>query len=581
MPRRLLALLLLLLVWTGSALAQAPTPAHASITVPILESRDVFHPVYAEHGMVASQKAEATRVGLEILQRGGNAVDAAVATAFALAVVLPRAGNLGGGGFMMIHDAKSGETVALDYREMAPRAAHRDLFLDAEGNVDRDKATESYLAAAVPGTVAGLAHALERWGTMEFADVLAPAIALAREGFPITADTAGLLDERREVFARWPATARQFLKADGTAPDFGEILRQPDLARTLERIAEHGTKEFYEGETADLLVADMERHGGLITHEDLKRYKVVERRPVRGTYRGYEILSMPPPSSGGVHLIQMLNILEGFPLAHLGQGSAESIHLVAEAMKLAFADRSLHLGDPDHWPVPVAGLTSRAYADMQRAGIDRFRARPSAEIGPGNPLGYESPDTTHFSIVDRQGNAVACTTTLNSSYGSGIVAEGTGFLLNNEMDDFSSKPGSPNAYGLLGAEANAIEPTKRPLSSMTPTLVLKGGEVYLVTGSPGGSRIITTTLQVVLNVLEHGMNIAAATNAPRVHHQWYPDELRIEVGLSPDTIQLLAARGHRVVVKDAMGSTQSIMRTGEGLFGASDPRRPDALTLGH
>ena len=547
----------------------------------ILSHRDVFHPVAGKTGMVSSQKAEATRVGVDVLKRGGNAVDAAVAVGFALAVVLPRAGNLGGGGFMMIHLAETGETVAIDYRETAPKAADRDMYLDEEGNVDEDRARFSHLSAGVPGTVAGLAEVHARYGTLPLAELIAPAIELAEKGFTVTPDLAGNVEDVRERFARWPATRSIFFKADGSLYEPGETLVQKDLAWSLRQIAEGGPEAFYRGEVARRIAGDMKRHGGLMTREDLAGYRPVWREPLRGTYRGYEIVSMPPPSSGGVHLIQMLNILEGYPLSFLGFGSAETLHLMAEVMRLAYADRAEHLGDPDFWEVPVEGLTSKAYAAELREGIDRFRARPSEEVAPGKPQAYESPDTTHFSVMDRFGNAVTNTYTLNFSYGTGIVAAGTGILLNNEMDDFSAKPGVPNAYGLVGGDANAIEAGKRPLSSMTPTFVFKDGKPYLVTGSPGGARIITSVLQIVLNVIDHEMNVAAATMAPRVHHQWLPDELRVEVGLSPDTIHLLTAKGHDVVIKNAMGSTQTILWTGELFLGAADPRRPDAVALGY
>jgi len=356
---------------------------------------------------------------------------------------------------------------------------------------------------------------------------------------------------------------------------------QADLAWSLKQIAEHGPKTFYEGAIAEKIAADMATHGGLITLADLKAYKPVVREPVRGNYRGYTIVSMPPPSSGGIHLIQILNILEGCPIASLGHNSAETIHLMAEAMKLAYADRSQYLGDPDFAEIPIKGLTSKAYAATLRATIDREQAKPASEIKPGKPLPFESDQTTHYSVIDAAGNVVANTYTINFSYGTGIVAAGTGILLNNEMDDFSAKPGVPNAYGLIGGKANSIEPGKRPLSSMTPTILFKDGKPFLATGSPGGSRIITATLQVIMNLIDHGMNIAAATNAIRVHHQWLPDQLRVEAGLSPDTLALLAAKGHDVLVMDAMGSTQSVMRTDADLFGASDPRRPGALTLGY
>ena len=546
----------------------------------VVSPRDIFHPVFAENGMVASQEATATRIGVDILKRGGNAIDAGVAVGFALAVTLPRAGALGGGGFMMVHHAETGETVAIDYREMAPAAAHRDMYLDAAGEVDTQLARYTHHAAGVPGAVAGLAHVLDRYGTLPLAEVLAPAIRLAERGILVTQDLSGSLESRRERLQRWPATAAIFYHEDGRPYRPGERLIQVDLAWSLRQIAAHGADAFYKGAIAERIAADMAAHGGPMTLEDLAAYRVAVRAPVRGTYRGYEIASMPPPSSGGVHLVQILNLLEDYPLASLGHNGAEALHLMAESMKLAYADRSQHLGDPDFWPVPVAGLISKAYAESLRATIDPARARPAAEIAAGDPMPYESPETTHYSVMDRWGNVVSNTYTINFGYGSGIVAAGTGILLNNEMDDFSAKPGVPNAYGLLGGDANSVAPAKRPLSSMTPTILFKDGKPLLATGSPGGSRIITTTLQIILNVVDHRMNIAAATAAPRVHHQWLPDELRVEAGLSPDTIALLESKGHKVVVKNVMGSTQSILRADEGFYGASDPRRQGALTLG-
>ncbi len=547
----------------------------------ILSSGDIVHPVYAGNGMVASQEALATRIGVGILQRGGNAVDAAVAVGFALAVTLPRAGNLGGGGFMMVHSAQKNETVAIDYREMAPSAASRDMYLDQNGDVDQDKARFSYQSVGVPGSVAGLAGALQLFGSMSLSAVMAPAIELAEKGIVVTADLANSLKKREQRLKRSLASAQIFYRPDGSLYQRGDTLVQTDLAQSMKLIARDGASAFYQGPIADKLVADMKLHDGLITANDLKNYKIAVRKPVWGNYRGYRIASMPPPSSGGVHLVQILNILEGYPIGWLGQNGAETVHLMAEAMKLAYADRAEYLGDPDFHKVPVAGLTSPGYAAQLRAGINRYRARPSSEIRYGDPAPWESNETTHFSIMDRWGNVVSNTYTINFSYGTGIVAEGTGILLNNEMDDFSSKPGVPNAYGLVGGAANAIEPRKRPLSSMTPTIVFKGDQPYLATGSPGGSRIITTTLQVIMNVIDHDMNVAAATMASRVHHQWLPDQLRVEKGLSPDTVARLEQMGHRVVVKSAMGSTQSVMRVEQGFLGASDPRRPGALTLGY
>ncbi|MEM6457079.1 MAG: gamma-glutamyltransferase, partial [Acidobacteriota bacterium] len=567
------------------AAAPAPTIARSDA---VLEAEHAVHPVRAASGMVATQKAEATAIGLDVLARGGNAVDAAVAVAFALAVVLPRAGNLGGGGFLLYHDAADGTTAALDYRERAPAAAHADLFLDANGDVDEELARYSRKAAGVPGTVAGFAALHRRHGSLPWASLLAPAIRLAREGFPLSHDAVDNLARRLDRFASHLSTVDAFLMRDPASgapqvPAVGAILRQPDLAWSLEQIAQGGEKAFYDGPIAARLVADMAAHDGLITQEDLRAYRPVWRAPVRGVYRGHEVLSMPPPSSGGVHLIQMLNVLEGFDLASMGAGSAAAIHHMAETMKLAYADRSLHLGDPDFWDVPIAGLTARPYADALRRQIDPARARPARDIAPGRPAAYESPDTTHFSIVDGAGNAISNTYTLNFSYGSGIVAEGTGFLLNNQMDDFAAKPGVPNGYGLLGGAANAVEAGKRPLSSMTPTIVLKDDAPFLLTGSPGGSRIITTVLQILINVIDHDMTIAEATYAPRMHHQWLPDHIRIEPrGFSPDTLRLLMAMGHTIEISDVMGSTQSILRQDDGTWhGCSDARRPDALTRGH
>ncbi|MER2528942.1 MAG: gamma-glutamyltransferase [Candidatus Competibacter denitrificans] len=546
-----------------------------------LNPLDRIHPVMARHAMVVSQEALASQVGAMILQQGGNAVDAAVAVGFALAVTLPQAGNLGGGGFMLVYDNIEKRTAAIDFREMAPAAISRNFYLNDKGEVDESRIRHSHQAAGVPGTVAGLAIAHGRYGRLPWPNLLMPAIRLAEQGLIVSPELAQSLQEARKKMAPWPASMRIFFKADGTAYPVGETLIQSDLAATLKLIAEQGPPAFYQGDIAQRLVADMKAHNGLITLDDLKNYRAVIREPVRGTYRGYDIVSMPPPSSGGVHLVQLLNMLESWPLAELGANSAATVHRLAEAMKLAYADRSEYLGDPDFVKVPVAGLTAKAYARELVARIDLNRARPAAEIKPGQPQRHESDQTTHYSVIDRDGNAVAVTYTLNFSYGSGIVAAGTGILLNNEMDDFAAKPGTPNAYGLLGGDANAVGPGKRPLSSMSPTIVLKDGQPVLVTGSPGGSRIITTVLQTVSNVIDHQMNIAEATLSPRLHHQWLPDELRLEEGFSPDTVQLLRTWGHKVVVKDAMGDTQSIARTPDGLYGFSDTRRPGGLAVGY
>jgi len=543
---------------------------------------DTFHPVKAQHGMVASVDAMATQVGVEILRQGGNAVDAAVAVGFALAVTHPQAGNLGGGGFMLLRTA-SGRATAIDFREMAPGHASRDMFLDKQGNADSKLSLTSHLASGTPGTVAGLALAAKKYGTLPLSTLLAPAIRLARDGIPVNDALADdLKTYGKEVLITHPNSKAIFYKPDGTPWQKGDRLVQKNLAHSLQLIARQGPDAFYKGEIADEIAGEMAQHGGLINKADLAAYRAVERTPVSGTYRGYEVFSMPPPSSGGIHIVQILNILENFDLAKMGFGSADAMQVMAEAEKYAYADRSEYLGDPDFVKVPWQALTSKAYARTLAQQIDMAKARPSSEIKPGKLEPYESNQTTHFSVVDKQGNAVAVTYTLNTYFGSGIVAGKSGILMNNEMDDFSAKPGTPNVYGLVGGEANAVQPAKRPLSSMSPTIVAKGGKTWLVTGSPGGSRIITTVLQMVVNSIDFGMNVAEATNAPRFHHQWLPDQLRVEKGFSPDTLRLLEAKGQHVKVLPSMGSTQSIMIGPDGmLYGASDPRSIDDLSAGY
>lgn len=543
---------------------------------------DTFHPVKAQHGMVASVDAMATQVGVEILRQGGNAVDAAVAVGFALAVTHPQAGNLGGGGFMLLRTA-SGRATAIDFREMAPGHASRDMFLDKQGNADSKLSLTSHLASGTPGTVAGLALAAKKYGTLPLSTLLAPAIRLARDGIPVNDALADdLKTYGKEVLITHPNSKAIFYKPDGTPWQKGDRLVQKNLAHSLQLIARQGPDAFYKGEIADEIAGEMAQHGGLINKADLAAYRAVERTPVSGTYRGYEVFSMPPPSSGGIHIVQILNILENFDLAKMGFGSADAMQVMAEAEKYAYADRSEYLGDPDFVKVPWQALTSKAYAKTLAQQIDVAKARPSSEIKPGKLEPYESNQTTHFSVVDKQGNAVAVTYTLNTYFGSGIVAGKSGILMNNEMDDFSAKPGTPNVYGLVGGEANAVQPAKRPLSSMSPTIVAKGGKTWLVTGSPGGSRIITTVLQMVVNSIDFGMNVAEATNAPRFHHQWLPDQLRVEKGFSPDTLRLLEAKGQHVKVLPSMGSTQSIMIGPDGmLYGASDPRSIDDLSAGY
>ncbi|WP_439214164.1 gamma-glutamyltransferase [Duffyella gerundensis] len=562
------------------SLVQGASAAPAPVSYGV--ETDTFHPVKEQHGMVASVDALATQVGVDILKQGGNAVDAAVAVGFALAVTHPQAGNLGGGGFMMLRTA-SGRTTAIDFREMAPARASRDMFLDANGNADSKRSLTSHLATGTPGSVAGFALAAQKYGTLPLSSLLAPAIALARDGFVVNDALADDLNTYgKEVLLAHPNSKAIFFKADGAPWQKGEKLVQKNLAHSLSLIAKQGPDAFYKGAIADQIASEMAANGGLIGKADLAAYRAVERKPVSGSYRGYEVFSMPPPSSGGIHIVQILNILENFDLAKMGFGSADAMQVVAEAEKYAYADRSEYLGDPDFVKVPVQALTSKAYAKSLAQQIDLAKARPSSEIKPGKLAPYESNQTTHFSVVDSKGNAVAVTYTLNTNFGSGIVAGNSGILMNNEMDDFSAKPGTPNVYGLVGGEANAVQPAKRPLSSMSPTIVAKDGKTWLVTGSPGGSRIITTVLQMVVNSIDFGMNVAEATSAPRFHHQWLPDQLRVEKGFSPDTLRLLETKGQHVKVQAAMGSTQSIMIGPDGmLYGASDPRTVDDLTAGY
>ena len=570
--KNFIIILLSLRIFTGTAVAQ---------DAPLYNPESIFHPVIAKNGMVSSQEALATQAGLQVLKEGGNAVDAAVTMGFTLAVTLPEAGNLGGGGFMLIHLAKTQETLAIDYREKAPLAATRDMFLDKNGNVDLQKVRFSHLSVGVPGTVAGLTMVLKKYGTIPLSRALKPGIELAEKGFPVTEQLRNSLIFSRLWMQASPASKRIFYKAGGVPYEVGDILVQKDLARSLKLIAKEGNRAFYQGEIADKIVAQMKANGGLITKEDLAKYQPVNRPPIRGNYRGYEINSMPPPSSGGVHLVQMLNILEKFPIGSLGQNRAQTIHLLAETMKLAYFDRFKFMGDPDFVKVPISHLISKSYADSLSKKINQDRATPSQQIPSADNQLKESTQTTHYSIIDKDGNAVANTYTLNFSYGSGITVAGTGILLNNEMDDFTAKPGVQNAFGLVGGELNTIAPEKRMLSSMTPTIVLRDGQPFLVTGSPGGSRIITTVLQVIMNVIDHQMNIAEATNAVRIHHQWIPNELQVERGLNGDTIQLLTEKGHKVVVGNTIGSSQSVMGIKGVFYGASDPRRTGSLTLGY
>jgi len=524
--------------------------------------------------MVAAAEPLAASIGVNVLRSGGNAVDAAVAVGFALAVTYPFAGNIGGGGFMVIRLADGRETT-IDFRERAPSRATRDMFLDASGQSVPDRAQFGALAAGVPGSVAGLAYARSHYGTRPLAELVAPAVALARGGFEVWWQLSESLTHVKPLLAKFPASLRTFYTTDGSAPQPGDWLTQPELATTLQRIADAGPDAFYRGAVADLIVAEMQRTGGLISKDDLASYQPVERPAVTGTYRGYRIVSMGPPSSGGVAVIALLNVLEGFPLSDYGAGSSKSTHVLAEAERRVFADRAQWIGDPDFVRVPVAGLTSRGYAESLRRTIDPDHATPSSAVSAGSPTAYESNETTHFSVVDADGNAVAVTTTINGGYGNGQVVPGAGFLLNNEMDDFTARPGQPNSAGLVTGTTNAIAPGKRMLSSMTPTIVVKDGRNWLVTGSPGSGMIISTVLQTIVNMIDFGMNVQQAVDAPRMHHQWQPDVLLLEKpGFPADVVDALEARGHKTRTVEAIGEAHAIAidpATGIRL-GAADPR---------
>ncbi|WP_249128025.1 gamma-glutamyltransferase [Bradyrhizobium lablabi] len=536
----------------------------------------------AENGMVVAQERLATQIGADVLRQGGNAVDAAVAVGFAMAVSYPRAGNIGGGGFMVIHSAERGQDVAIDFRETAPAATKQDIFLGPDGKPDPAKSRDSALGIGVPGTVAGLALALEKFGSGNFtlAQIIKPAIDLARDGFVVTDDTADTLSFMYQRMARWPNSAKSFSRPDGTPLHEGDRLIQSDLAATLTAVAEQGPRGFYEGPVAEKLAKAVRDSGGIMTADDLKSYQAVIRAPVRGSYRGYDIVAMPLPSSGGTVLVEILNILEGFALADMKQNSAASLHVMIEAMKRAYADRARYLGDPAFINAPTNILLSKDYAAKQRATIDLARATPWADAAPKAPA-REGSNTTHYSVVDARGNAVSTTYTLNFPYGVGLVAEGTGVLLNNELDDFTAAPGASNAFGLVGFEANLPGPGKRPLSSMSPTIVLKDGKPVLVTGSPGGSRIISAVTQVIVNALDYRMDIAAAVAAPRMHHQWLPEDVRFERGFPEEVLSELKARGHKVVDQLGQTSANSIAVTPHGWEGAPDPRTRGAWAEGY
>jgi len=617
--------LVAVLVALGPSPIQGPGWAQPAAPNVLQEAGQRFHPVWSAKGIVASQEALASSVGAQILRSGGNAVDAAVATSFALAVTLPQAGNLGGGGFLVAwlpgpSPAKGrgcfldpsnlaprnlfprngtqgesnpelalgrGHAIAINFREKAPLAATPGMFLNAEGKVDRQRATRSLLSSGVPGTPAGLVLAQRCYGRLPLQQVMAPAIRLAERGFPVGKELSDSLQQASALLQADPLSRQLFFKPSGLPYQPGEILRQPLLAATLRRVAQQGERGFYQGVTADALVRLMQQRGGLIRQADLAGYRAQLVRPLASSFRGSPVLTMPPPSGGGVTLLQVLHILEPLDLAASGLNSAATIHRMVEAMNLAYRDRNRWLGDPDQVAIPVQGLLARSYANQLRQSIAAARHRPAAELEASKVALPEGTNTTHLSVVDRQGGMVATTTTLNFAYGNGVSVPGAGFLLNNEMDDFSSQPGSANAYGLVQGAANAIAPGRRPLSSMTPTLVFRAdGSPWFATGSPGGSRIITTVLQVLLNRMVHGLNLASAIAAPRIHSQLWPDQVLIEQGLSPDTIKILEAMGHRLVKGPAMGSANSVeslqgaLLWPAGSLGYADPRRRDAGTAG-
>ncbi|ESY51859.1 MULTISPECIES: gamma-glutamyltransferase [unclassified Mesorhizobium] len=521
-------------------------------------------PAKGEHGMVVTAQHLASEAGVEVLKKGGNAVDAAVAVGYALAVVYPNAGNIGGGGFMTIR-FKDGKSTFLDFRERAPLAATKTMYLDKDGNPVKGASLDGYLAVGVPGSVAGFEMAREKYGTLPRQDLMAPAIAYAKDGFILDQGDAASFASNAARLAKDPAAAAIFLKPDGKPYGAGERLLQPDLAASLAAISEKGADAFYKGAIADAIVKASGAKGGILANSDFEQYKVRELQPVSCTYRGYEITSSPPPSSGGVIICEILNVLEGYPLSYLGAGSAETVHVMVEAMRYAYVDRNSALGDPDFVDNPVSKLLDKGYAKETRDKIDPFRAGVSQDL---MPKGFgESKETTHYSIIDDDGNAVAVTYTLNGSFGAGVVADGTGILLNNEMDDFTQKPGVPNLYGLVQGEANAIQPKKTPLSSMSPTIVAKDGKPFMVIGSPGGSRIITITLEAIVNVIDHGMNIQEAIDASRIHHQWLPDTIYVEpFGLSPDTEKLLAGMGYHLDLADSTwGQAAGILVGGKSL----------------
>jgi len=565
----------------GCATAQDAGPYGLDKDAYILRYKSIHAPVIARSGMVSTQNDIATQIGIDILEQGGNAIDASIAVGFALTVTLPRAGNIGGGGFMLMHDAETGESYGIDYRETAPSGVTAEDFLDANGEKDLESRFD-WPAVGVPGSVAGFYKAWEMKGSLPWTDLVEPSIKLAEQGFPVSYDLAEVLTIKRDWLSLNAASLSEFYQTDGSPYEPGELMKRPALGQTLRLIADQGPDVFYRGEIADRIVADMAAYGGHIDHQDLADYEVLVREPLRGTYRGYEIVAMPPPSSGGVAIIQMLNILENFPISEW-QYSSKSLHVLAEAMKLVFADRGKHLADPAYYQSPVEALTDKQYA---AALAEEISLTGTLKVDQGRLEAYlaaegeESPSTTHYSIIDSDGNAVSNTYTLSSSFGSGLTVDGTGILLNNQIHTFSVRAGIEGATGFIASEANKVEAGKRPISSQSPTMVFKDDKPFLILGSPGGSRIINAVAQLIVNVVDHDMNIADATHQPRIHHQWITDRLEVEPGFNPDTQAALSALGHNVEVTFTMGSTQSIHVDGGYIFGSSDPRRPNALTLG-
>jgi len=587
---------LLWCLWLCAALLVPPQLS--AQTQQLLNYTAIHKPEHANRGMVVSQSTLASTIGAQVLRDGGNAIDAAIAAAFVKAVVLPRAGNIGGDGYMLVHLAAQRRTVAIDFRSTAPAAAQLERYLAGDGTVVNDKA--GYLAAGVPGTVAGLALAHRKYGRLPWSSLLQPAIRMAAQGVVLTRDDAYALDWGKQRLSRSAAGARVFLHADGSALRAGERLVQPDLAWSLRQIAAHGADAFYRGQIAERLVADMAKHGGLITREDLGAYRAVQCDPLRGNYRGYDIVTMPPSSGGGVSIIAMLNLLETVDMAGFGAGSADALHYQAEAIKLAWSDRSRYAGDPDFLRVPIRGLTSKQYAAARATLISPKTALPAQTLDAGDPLRYESKETTQISSIDAQGNAVSLTYTLGSDFGAGVMVEGTGFLLGNLIGNFSiaaqararkhanradsGKDADDAAQHTVANTiakpvANQLASGRRPVSSMSPTMVLRDGELLMVTGTPGGNTIPGTVMQTIVGVVDFGMNIAEATNMPRIHQDMSSGELRIEPGFSPDTLRLLQARGHKLAPGETIGSTQTLLRQDDGVEGAADPRRPGAAAI--